>query len=154
DGVEQKGSATAKTDQIIVLKVPRIYHQNQDRFFRVVKLLPMVDSPTYRVERMALWGKQLLDPATAGVAALRLEGLGVSAAEVLKAGLAHPNPQVRFLAAEALAYLNDAVATEVLGDAVRSQPQFRAEALAALAAMDQGAAHMTLRKLMDEPNVQ
>ena len=44
-GVEQKGSAHAKTDQYLELKVPKVYHQNQDRFFRVVKLLPMVDSP-------------------------------------------------------------------------------------------------------------
>src|SRR5262249_30234111 len=149
--VDQKGSATAKTDHHLVLKVPPIYHQNQDRFFRVVKLLPMVDAPAYRVERMAKWGKELLDPESAGLAALRLEGLGATAAEPLKAGLASPNAQVRFFAAEALAYLNDSAATGVLADAVRTQPGFRAQALAALAALDQPAAHMTLRKLMDEP---
>jgi flagellar basal body P-ring protein FlgI len=154
DGVEQKGSATARTDQYIVLKVPRIYHQNQDRFFRVVRLLSVVDSPGYRVERMAAWGRQLLDPKTAGVAALRLEGLGATAADALKAGLESPNPTVRFLAAEAMAYLNDASGAEVLADTARDQPQFRAQALAALAAMDQPAAHMKLRKLMDQPDVE
>jgi flagellar basal body P-ring protein FlgI len=154
EGVDQKGSATAKTDQFIVLKVPHVYHQNQDRFFRVVKLLHVVDSPSLREQRVATWGKQLLDPTAAGVAALRLEGLGVTAAEPLKAGLASPNSQVRFLAAEALAYLNDPSGAEVLAESAASNPQFRLFALAALAAMDQPVSHMKLRKLMDEPDVE
>ena len=60
-------------------RVPPSYHQNQERFFRVVQLLHMVDTPALRAQRMAAWGKELLDPNTSGVAALRLEGLGVSA---------------------------------------------------------------------------
>lgn len=153
DGVNQKGSADAKTDQYLVLKVPLVYHQNQDRFFRVVKLLPMVDSPSLRVERMARWGKELLDPSTAGIAVLRLEGMGVTAAETLTTGLASPNAQVRFFAAEALAYLNDPAGAGVLSQTAVNKPEFRAYALAALAAMDQAVSHMTLRKLMDEPDV-
>ena len=35
-----------------------------------------------------------------------------------------------------------------------SQPKFRAYALAALAALDEPAAHMKLRKLMDEPSIE
>lgn len=154
EGVEQKGSAIAKTDQYLVLKVPRIYHQNQDRFFRVVKLLPMVDNPSLRAQRMAVWGRELLDPTRAGIAALRLEGLGPNAAETLKVGLTNPNPQVRFFAAEALAYLNDPSGAEVLRETVRTRPDFRAYALAALSANDQSAFHMVLRRLMDEPDVQ
>jgi hypothetical protein len=153
DGVNQKGSAVAKTDQYLELKVPPVYHQNQDRFFRVVKLLPMVDSAELRVQRMAAWQKQLLDPKTAGVAALRLEGLGAPAAEVLKAGLSSPSAQVRFFAAEAMAYLNDPAGAEELAEAVARGPDFRAQALAALAAMDQPVSHLKLRKLMDEPDV-
>ena len=153
EGVEQKGSASAKTDQYLMLKVPRVYHQDQDRFFRVVKLLPLIDNPALRETRMTLWGKQLLDPATAGIAALRLEGLGITAAETLKTGLASPNAQVRFFAAEALAYLGDASGADVLADSVIQLPQFRAHALAALASTDQSAFHLKLRKLMDEPDV-
>jgi len=154
EGVDQKGSAVAKTDQYIVLKVPQVYHQNQDRFFRVVKLLQMVDNPTLRASRMASWGRDLLDPSKAGIAALRLEGLGPNAVDVLKNGLGSPNAQVRFFAAEALAYLNDPSGANVLGETVRKTPEFRAYALAALAATDQSAFHMTLRKLMDEPDVE
>ncbi len=154
EGKDQKEMATAKTDQFLVLKVPRVYHNNQGRYFQVVKLLPMVDSPDLRARRTERWGKELLDPKTSGVAALRLEGLGLTAIEALKAGLASPNAQVRFWAAEALAYLDDASGVDVLGDAAARRPEFRAFALAAMASMDQSAAHLKLRKLMDEADVE
>ena len=154
EGVNQKGSATAKTDQYLVLKMPRVYHQNQERFFRVVTLLPMVDGPLVRMQRTAIWRQQLLDPATAGVAALRLEGLGVTAADALKDGLASPNSQVKFMAAEALAFLGDASGADVLTESIRTKPEFRAYGLAALAAMDQEVASIKLRKLLDEPNIE
>ena len=50
-GVEQQGVAKAKTDEFLVLQIPRIYHHNQDRYFRVVKLLPMIDTPALRGRR-------------------------------------------------------------------------------------------------------
>lgn len=153
-GVDQKGSAVAKTDSMLVLKVPRVYHQNQDRFFRVVKLLQMIDNPSLREQRTETWGKDLLDPKKAGVAALRLESLGPGASDALKTGLTSANAQVRFLAAEALAYLNDPTGTDVLGQTAVETPEFRAYALAAMAAMDQPASHMKLRKLMDVPDVE
>ena len=154
EGNDQKAMATAKTDQFLDLKVPRVYHNNQGRYFQVVKLLPMVDTPDLRAQRTERWGKELLDPKTAGVAALRLEGLGLTAIEALKAGLASPNAQVRFLAAEALAYLDDPSGVDVLGDAAAHRPEFRAFALAAMASMDQSASHLKLRKLMDEADVE
>jgi flagellar basal body P-ring protein FlgI len=153
-GVEQKGSATAKTDQFLVLKLPKIYHQNQDRFFRVVKLLHVMDTPALREKRLETWGRELLEPSKAGIAALRLEGLGVTGTDALKKGLASPNSQVRFLSAEALAYLDDPAGAEILRQTVRDEPGFRPEALAALAAMDQPASHVALRKLLDEPDVE
>ena len=154
DGVKLKGVATAKTDQVIVLKVPEVYHQNQDRFFRVVKLLSVIDTPALQEERKAEWGKFLLDPRTAGLAALRLEGLGVNSVDTLKTGLTSTNSQVRFLAAEALAYLNDPSGADVLAETVIKKPEFRAYALAAMASMDQPVSHLKLRKLMDEPDIE
>jgi hypothetical protein len=116
--------------------------------------LPVIDTPELRAQRQEAWGKELLDPKTAGVAALRLEGLGVTAIEALKQGLESPNAQVRFLSAEALAYLDDASGVEVLADTATKQKEFRSYALAALAALDQAAAHMALRKLMDVADVE
>jgi flagellar basal body P-ring protein FlgI len=150
----QKGVATAKTPSYLELKVPTLYHQNQQRFFRVVQLLQMIDSPDLRARRMASWSKDLLDPATAGVAAMKLEGLGTSAVDSLKEGLKNSSAQVRYFSAESLAYLNDTSGVGVLGETVVTQPKFRAYALAALAALDQPAAHLKLRKLMDEPSVE
>jgi flagellar basal body P-ring protein FlgI len=153
-GVDQKGSAVPKTDQVIELKVPRVYHENQTRFFQIVKLLPMVDTPELRAQRTTEWGRQLLDPATAKKSALRLEALGVTAADALKEGLTSPDPSVRFYAAESLAYLNDPSCVEILGEAAIKSPENRPFALAALSAMDQAVSHLKLRKLMDEPDVE
>ncbi|MFO0891815.1 MAG: flagellar basal body P-ring protein FlgI [Isosphaeraceae bacterium] len=154
EGSKQKGAATAKTDAYLTLKVPPSYHQNQERFFRVVQLLSMVDTPELRAERAAAWGKELQDVSRSGVAALKLEGLGKSGIEALKPGLQSEHPQVRFLAAESLAYLDDPVGVDVLGETAVKLPKFRAYSLAALAAMDQSASHIKLRKLMDEPDVE
>ena len=150
----QKGVATAKTPSYLVLKVPTLYHQNQDHFFRVVQLLPMIDSPDLRTRRIAAWSKELLDPTTAGVAAMKLEGLGPAGIEPLKTGLKNPNAQVRFFAPKSLAYLNDTSGVDALGETAIKKPIFRVYALAALAAMDQPASHLKLRKLMDEPEIE
>jgi flagellar basal body P-ring protein FlgI len=150
----QKGAATAKTPSFLELKVPALYHQNQERFFRVVQSLQMIDSPELRTRRIAAWSKELLDLQTSGVAALKLEGLGSAAIEALQEALKSPSAQVRFFGAEALAYLNDIAGVDALGETVIAQPQFRTYALAALAAMDQPASHMKLRKLMDEASIE
>jgi flagellar basal body P-ring protein FlgI len=150
----QKGMATGKTASYLVLRVPELYHQNQPRYFRVVQSLPMIDTPQERVRRTAAWGKELLDPKTAGVAALKLEGLGTGSVDALKEGLKSPNPQVKFFAAEALAYLNDTSGVEVLGETAIRQPDFRPYSLAALASLDQSASHIQLRKLMDETDIE
>jgi flagellar basal body P-ring protein FlgI len=150
----QKGAATAKTPLYLELKVPTLYHQNQDHFFRVVQLLSMIDSPDLRARRTDVWTKELVDPTTAGVAAMKLEGLGPAGIEPLKTGLQSPNAQVRFFCAESLAYLNDTAGVDVLGETATKNPIFRVYSLAALSAMDQPASHMKLRKLMDEPEVE
>ena len=151
---EQKGACTAKNDGYLVLRVPPNYHQNQERYFRVVQLLPMVDTPALRAQRMAAWGKELLDPKTSGVAALKLEGLGPTASETLQAALNSTSDQVRFFAAEALAFIDDPVGADKLAETAIQMPKFRAYALAALASMDQNAAHMKLRNLMSEPDTE
>ncbi len=154
DNGRQKGVATAKTPSYLVLNVPKLYHQNQEHFFRVAQLLPMIDSPDLRTRRTAVWSQELLDPKTAGIAAMKLEGLGPAGIEPLQAGLKSSNAQVRFFAAEALAYLNDISGVEALGDTAIHQKEFRAFALAALAAIDQPASHLKLRKLMDEAEIE
>jgi len=154
EGIDQAGMSNAKTDEYLTLKVPKIYHHNQARYFQVLKLLPVVSNPQLQAERLERWGKELLDPKMSGVAALRLEGMGPNSVEVLKKGLACDNAQVRFFSAEALAYLDDATGVDVLANTAIERTEFRAFALAALAAMDQPAATLRLQKLMDQANVE
>jgi flagellar basal body P-ring protein FlgI len=145
---EQVGLAEAKKPELIVLKVPQVYHQNQQRYFQVIQRMPLVDTADLRAARQVKWAKELLDPPTAGNAALCLEGIGRNTTPILQEGLKSSNAQVRFFAAEALAYLNDPAGSEVLAQTAVELPEFRAHALAALAAMDHSASILRLRELM------
>jgi hypothetical protein len=147
---KNEGMARAKTDEKLVLRVPKIYHHNQDRYHLVVSNLSLVDNPSLRQDRLRDWGKDLLDPKKAGIAALKLEGLGPAAAPVLKEALGSADDNVRYFAAEALAYLNDGDGAAVLYEMAKKKPDFRLYAFKALAAMDQAASLVKLRVLMNE----
>jgi flagellar basal body P-ring protein FlgI len=151
-GSDREKMATAKTDALIELKVPATYHHNQFRYFQVVENMQLVEAPNLRAERQEFWGKELLDPKTAGASAIRLEGIGRNAIPVLKKGLEQKHPQVRFFAAESLAYLGDDSGVDVLARAVTDFPMFRAHALAALAALDQQSAYIKLQELFANPD--
>jgi flagellar basal body P-ring protein FlgI len=142
------GMANAETDQYIEVRVPRVYHHNQRRYFQIIGLLPIISDSHVREERMARWSKELLEPKTSRMAALKLEGIGRNALAALKPGLTSPDPEVRFWSAEALAYLNETSGVAVLGDSIVSQPALRVAAFDALAALDQVASTMKLRELM------
>ncbi len=147
-GVEQVGMAEATRPELLVLKVPRVYHHNQMRYFQVIERLPLVDTPALRAQRMERWAKELLDPKTSGQAALNLEGIGRNAIPILKEGLTSAEELVRMFSAESLAYLNDPSGAEELARVAAEKPAYRAFALAALAAMDQPASVLRLRELL------
>jgi hypothetical protein len=92
--------------------------------------------------------EDILDPTRTVVAALRLEALGTSSIAVLKEGLKHEHPLVRFCSAEALAYLGSPSAGEELAKAVSQQPYLRAFALTAMASLDEAVCHVKLAELM------
>ena len=56
---------------------------------------------------------------------------------------------MKFYAAEALAYLDDTAAAGVLAEVARNEPAFRVNALAALSAMDDASAYEGLRSLLE-----
>ena len=119
----------------LVLKVPRVYHHNQDRYFRVIKLLPIVDTPRSARSGSRTGARTCSTRRRPASPRCGSKGWASPPIETLKTGLASPNAQVRFFAAEALAYLNDASGVDVLAEtATVKQPEFRAYALAALAA--------------------
>src|SRR6185503_8348216 len=94
--------------------------------------------------------QQLNDPLTASNAAIRLEAIGDDQAKtLLKKGVASKDSEIRFYAAESLAYLDDTAAVEPLAQIALKEPSFRVNALAALSAMDDVVAYDALRTLLE-----
>lgn len=142
------GVAKPKTDEYIELTVHPRYKDNIERYIRVIRSLPIKETPAEELARLQVLGRNLLDPISASTAALKLEAIGKPGIPVLKQGLASTDMEVRFYSAEALAYLDDKSAAAPLGDIARNEPAFRAYALAALGAMDDGDALEALRALL------
>jgi flagellar basal body P-ring protein FlgI len=150
-GIKQ-GVASPKTDERIDLKIHPRYKDNLARYIRVVRAIPIKETPAEQSLRIGLLERQLLDPITAATAALRLEAIGKEAVDALVKGIESNDPEVRFYAAEALAYLDDSRAAAPLAKAAREEPAFRAFALAALSSMADMAAHDELMALLEVPS--
>ncbi|REK18678.1 MAG: hypothetical protein DWQ37_03845 [Planctomycetota bacterium] len=133
-GIKQ-GAAKPVSDERIDLKIHPRYKDNIARYVRVVRSIPLQETPAEQSLRIGLLERQLLDPITAATAALRLEAIGQESVSALVTGTESTDPEVRFYAAEALAYLDDNRAAAPLARAAREEPAFRAYALAALSSM-------------------
>jgi flagellar basal body P-ring protein FlgI len=145
----QEGVAKAHTDQYIELAIHPRYKDNIQRYMLVVRSIALHETPAERLERLALLEKQLLDPITAGRAARQLEAVGRDGVDALKKGIVSPDAEVRFYAAESLAYLDQSEAAKPLGLAALEQPAFRVFALTALSAMNDYAAYEQLSSLLN-----
>ncbi len=149
-----QGVANSKTDQIIELKIPGQYRHNVGRYAQVVSNMAYSEPAHLKVNRMDTLEASLQNPLTAGLAAIRLEAIGKQAIPTLKRALGHSNLQVRFAAAQALAYqgLNDGVTTLEL--AARTEPAFRWQALSALTTLESAVAETALENLLKEPSAE
>lgn len=145
----KQGVANPKSDERIDLKVHPRYKDNIARYIRVVRAIPLKETSAEQAQRVQLLERQLLDPITAPTAALRLEAIGHDAVPALTVGLQSQDPEVRFYAAEALAYLDEGQAAVPLAQAARDETAFRAYALAALSTIDDIAAHDALVELLE-----
>ena len=146
-GVRQ-GVATPKTDEFVELIVHPRYQENVSRYMRVIRSIAYRETTAQHARRVRLLERQLLDPVTSRTAALRLEAIGKDSIEILERTITAEDPEIRFYAAEALAYLDDADAAEVLGVIAKEQPAFRVHALAAMSTMDNIVAYEQLRDLL------
>jgi flagellar basal body P-ring protein FlgI len=144
----KRGVATPKTDRFIDLEVPSIYKNNLARFVRVVRCVAVVEPPAGRHARLELLARQLADPVTAPAAALRLEALGKEAVPTLREALDAKDAEVRFAAAEALAYLGESLAAEQLAEAAATLRSARPAALAALSVIDDANGLDALQRLL------
>ena len=148
------GVAEAKTDKLIRLQVHPQYKDNIDRYVRVIRAIAVRETARERSERIAQLKGQLFDPAMAAEASLQLEAIGVEAVDTLMSGIESSDPEVRFHAAESLAYLDRREAAKPLAEAARSEPAFRAFALAALSVIEDYAARDELQQMLSLPSAE
>jgi hypothetical protein len=145
----KQGVATPKTDEYIELEIHPRYKYNLTRYIRVVRSIGVLESPEQLLQRIDLLERQLLDPVTSAQAALRLEAVGKDGIRALKVGLDSKDPEVKFYAAEALAYLDEPCCVPELANAAKNEPAFRGYALTALSALNDIHASDALRDLFD-----
>jgi len=130
------------------------YKDNVDRYIKVVRAVAISESAPERMQRITRLESELLDPTASAEAALQLEAIGPEGADTLLKGIKSKDPEVRFYAAEALAYLDRREAAEPLGQIARDQPAFRVFAFAALGAMQDNAAYDQLHDLLSVPSAE
>ena len=150
----KRGVANPKQDDLIELDVDSRYRNNLVRYMRVIRSIAIGPRAAELANRLPDLERQLLDPATAARASLQLEAIGNPAVETLRKGLTASQFEVRFYAAESLAYLDEADAVETLGEATRRVAAFRWHALTALAAMDHVSAYDVLSELLHMPSAE
>ena len=145
----KNGVATAKTDEFVELQVHPKYKNDIPRYLRVIRAVAIRESAGNLARRLGSLRERLLDPVTAADAAIELESLGHEGVDSLLVAVRSTDPEVRFYAAEALAYLDRQEAAKPLGEAARREPAFRAFALNALIVLDDYAACEQLRDLLE-----
>lgn len=162
EGGRRSGMATAKRDNFVEIVPHKQYRHNLKRYLRVVRSIALRETPRQRIERLSLLELKLLEPTTSATAALHLEAIGKEGVSVLKKGLESRDIEVRFNAAESLAYIGDndtsaahmASAAQALGDAAKSQPSFRWGALNALVLIEHPRAMDVLTDLLHVPSIE
>lgn len=154
DGTTRRGIATAKQDDLIDIEIPERYRNNAHRLMAVVGAMGTEKDITITNDRVETLSRLLLEPTTAQDAALQLEGIGQPGVPALLSAIGSPNAEIRFYAAESLAYLDNDEAIQSLIELSRDQPAFRYQTLLALSGMKQRKAGEGLRKLFDEPSLE
>jgi hypothetical protein len=150
----KRGVATPKTDRYIELEIPTVYRDNLARYIRVVRCVAVIEPPSGRHARLELLSRQLQDPVTAPAAALRLEAIGKESIPTLRQALESRDAEIRFAAAEALAYLGESIAAEPLAEAAANLRSARPAALAALSVLDDANGIDALQSLLSSPSAE
>lgn len=154
DGNSRKGIATATTESQIDLQIPPRYQNSIDRLIAVIDRIAV--SPKKRQSQAYLQslGVEMDSVKTAGEAALKLEALGESAVPILLEKIKSENQEIRFYAAEALAYLDRYEAVDILIQTIQDEPSMRAPAFFALRDMKDPRVDDALEPLLDVASVE
>ncbi len=154
DGTTRRGIAKAIEDDFITLDLHPRYRDNVHRMMEVVRAISVDPESAETQKRLTELAKQLSNPATAADAAMQLEAIGESAIPTLIEGTRSSNPELRFYAAEALAYLDRVEAIEPLEEAAREVPAFRYNAFLAMQVIQRRDSVDALKRLMNEPSLE
>ena len=146
--------AVAKQDDLISLKVHPQYINNFPRYQAVIRSIAFNESEVARRIRIERLARDIMDPDKAQTAALQLEAIGDSGIPFLKDALESTDFEVRFQAAQALAYLGDGSGISILHEAARDQPAFRVYSFVAMSVIDDADAVIALRELMNSDSME
>jgi hypothetical protein len=144
-----EGVANPTSDRTLEILIPDEYRNNIGRYFHVLLNIVFEETPDQRINRLELLERQLHDPATTSIAAIRLEAVGEDSIGALKRGLRSDDFEVQFHAAQALAYMGDDSGVDILGKAVAIEPAFRWHGLTALESLRNVKSEQMLVSLFD-----
>ena len=154
DGSTRKGIAKAIEDDFIEIELHPRYRRNIHRLLAVVSMVCPRGESSKTQNILADLGKRLAEPTTSNDAALQLEALGNGAIPTLISALDNPSGEIRFSAAQALAYLDRNEAIKPLMESARDESAFRYAALVALEGIENRLALDALVSLMDQPSIE
>jgi flagellar basal body P-ring protein FlgI len=154
EGGVKVGVAKAQTEQYVKIQVHPRYKDNINRYMQVIRSIALNETDTERLKRIARLEKEIQDHDTSAFAALQLEALNKDGIPPLLKALESRDREVRFYAAEALAYLDRHEAVMPLSEAAREEPAFRVFALTALSAMQDPAAFEQLKDMLSLPSAE
>jgi len=146
--------AEARQDDLISLKVHPQYINNFPRYQAIIRSIAFNESDVARRIRVEKLARDIMDPDKAQIAALQLEAIGDNGIPFLKDALDSTDFEVKFQAAQALAYLGDGAGIPILKEAARDQPAFRVYAFVALSVIDDADSVLALRELMDSSSME
>lgn len=154
DGTTRRGIATPREDDFIDVEVHPRYRDNVARMMEVVRAVGIQPEGSHTQRRLSELAARLAVPASGADAAIQLEAIGEGSVPTLIEGTKSSNPEIRFYAAEALAYLDRVESIDVLAAAAKDEPAFRAPALLALQGVKSQQAIDAMKGLMDEPSLE
>ncbi len=154
DGTTRRGIAKPTEDDYIEIDVHPRYRGQETRLMAIIGAIGVKPESSATQARLIELSKRLKEPATAADAANQLEALGESAIPTLTESLTTSNPELKYYAAEALAYLDRVESIAPLEESIRNVAAFRHPGLAALQGMESHEALAALKRLMDQSSLE
>lgn len=154
EGKNRGGIAKAREDDFIEISIHPRYRRNIHRLLAVVGMISAKGDSAETQQQLVDLANRLTEPTTCADAALQLEALGQRAIPTLLEAIQHKDPEIRFHAAEALAYLDRNEAIEPLEQLIIEHPAFRHGGLIALEGMDNRTALDALQRLMNQSSTE